>query len=517
MSTIDPNRQRDAENLTRRRLLEEKRARDLDEVESAFNSQVKQSAERRGEEIRRVRENESEAIRNAEADADHKVTLASQAADNQIRNFKNQTYNLTQDASKNFQEKARYLEQATRSMDEERNHLTAAHADAMKKLQEENQARRSEIKNKYGSESNVAMMQANHTLKAQSKAEADALNQLQQSYRQKKELLETEGKIQYMKLADNNKRLQEELTQQSSLMEGSERDKQNKIQEDSARRYNLTLAKSQAQMEALRAKERQALHELTQKSEADLHKLQYHLAQEEGRELKTNQDKIQKSKEMTFKEVQHLENTLESQRKLLERDHFKKISDLRKNNESTQDLYTQQSQGVKEKANKDYLAQNRDLRQKHDASLDQTRQLLAKDIATLNDHALNQIESAKLETSQKVSDIYTKSSDPFYRLRQLEVKVEDTPEALILKVPVPEYEKDSVKVTANKNSITVTGTRRFESKAEVLPGHSASTHSYQSFSETFNTQAALDLSKLEREYAQGVLKFTLPKRGFGPA
>ena len=82
---------------------------------------------------------------------------------------------------------------------------------------------------------------------------------------------------------------------------------------------------------------------------------------------------------------------------------------------------------------------------------------------------------------------------------------------MLVEVKVPEHEQERIKLSYKNSHIHLNGTRAFEGSTKTENGRSISTNSYQSFSESFPTSGALNIKEMKREYADGKLKFRIPK------
>ena len=92
---------------------------------------------------------------------------------------------------------------------------------------------------------------------------------------------------------------------------------------------------------------------------------------------------------------------------------------------------------------------------------------------------------------------------------RVDISEEDT--AVLLTAELPGVSKDDVKVELKDGVLTLSGEKKSEHKEEKN-GFYRSERVYGSFTRSFTVPETLDAEKIEAEYADGVLRLTLPKR-----
>lgn len=85
----------------------------------------------------------------------------------------------------------------------------------------------------------------------------------------------------------------------------------------------------------------------------------------------------------------------------------------------------------------------------------------------------------------------------------------------ILRAYVPEHEKDSVKVSIQKDRATISGQRSFKDKIED-EGKIVSSSNYQSFREDFPFETPVMTEGMTRERSGDWVEFKIPKFSTGP-
>lgn len=136
-----------------------------------------------------------------------------------------------------------------------------------------------------------------------------------------------------------------------------------------------------------------------------------------------------------------------------------------------------------------------------------------KRLDELNQLANEKLQKIRSDTSRKLDAYSSRQKDPFYQLVTLDSDLEETRDAYILKLNIPDYEQKHLSITVRGNQIVVSGSRRNEEKLEVEPGRQQSTASYQSYQETFPISWPVDSHALTRKIEGDTIVVTIPKKG----
>jgi len=91
------------------------------------------------------------------------------------------------------------------------------------------------------------------------------------------------------------------------------------------------------------------------------------------------------------------------------------------------------------------------------------------------------------------------------------VDIRDEKDAVLVTAELPGVAKDEVSVQLKDGVLRIKGEKHTE-KAENENGFYRSERVYGAFERSFTVPDTLDAEKIEAEYANGVLKLTLPKR-----
>ncbi|HSE21529.1 MAG TPA: Hsp20/alpha crystallin family protein [Pyrinomonadaceae bacterium] len=86
----------------------------------------------------------------------------------------------------------------------------------------------------------------------------------------------------------------------------------------------------------------------------------------------------------------------------------------------------------------------------------------------------------------------------------------ETDQEIVLKMELPEMKRDDVRLTLEKNVLTIRGERKFEAKVEQENYHRVERH-YGQFVRSFSVPSFIEETKILAEFKDGVLTVTMPK------
>lgn len=88
--------------------------------------------------------------------------------------------------------------------------------------------------------------------------------------------------------------------------------------------------------------------------------------------------------------------------------------------------------------------------------------------------------------------------------------IEETPKEFLVKVELPEVNKNDVKVSVENNALLIEGERKYEKEENDKKFHLREC-SYGTFMRSFSLPDNVDTSKIQAEFKDGVLWVHLPK------
>lgn len=274
---------------------------------------------------------------------------------------------------------------------------------------------------------------------------------------------------------------------------------------------NRTEQEAQLAMETQNSKINNSLRQMNDEHQRRQEDMEYNNHRRENETVEQWKTRIQRQRE-GFSHAYHMEEAkfdknLKGQEKehkhVLLNDHLtheKRMEEMNKLHTSTQKKTTEQhNKAIQERElffEKKYAGQF----EKH--------QKIEKDLELRNE-ALAKESQARL--LKKVSAAEARKDDPFFTFSDLKTMLMDTPESYILKLEVPEYAKEEVRLTANPKMLILTHDRRHRDERTEEDGTVKRVDKVESLVQRIPVKSVLDTKKLEKAYADGVLTFTIPK------
>lgn len=133
-------------------------------------------------------------------------------------------------------------------------------------------------------------------------------------------------------------------------------------------------------------------------------------------------------------------------------------------------------------------------------------------IAKAEDTVAKRLHALREDSARKLTAYSERNQDPFYRMVDVQADVWETGDAYILTARIPDHEQKNISVSVRGDQITISGSRNNSEKLELGPGRSATTSSYQTFSESFPIHWPVEAKSLRREYDGEKLTVTIPKK-----
>ncbi len=136
-----------------------------------------------------------------------------------------------------------------------------------------------------------------------------------------------------------------------------------------------------------------------------------------------------------------------------------------------------------------------------------------QELNTLQARAKTDLTERKLASATVLKNFETPLQDPFYGIKRFESDLLDIGEAYVLRVKVPDYERKQFKVQVAGQEIQLTGVRTNDQKAELEPGRTVATRSYQNVTERYALDTPVDGRSMVYKEDGEWLEYTLPKFG----
>jgi HSP20 family protein len=259
-----------------------------------------------------------------------------------------------------------------------------------------------------------------------------------------------------------------------------------KSQQDDLRKLNKTAELEKNQLERSL---KDSLHTLNRSSQTQLNDLRRERENLVELEKKSKNQDRELSESHHAKEIQTMQDAQEEQIAKITEENQATISQLaEKTKENIEKLETHSDSRLKE------IIKNQD-----------------DSIQTVYTQAQQELNHLRRDTADKLTAYSTRQSDPFYRLVSLDAELRDDGDAYILTAQIPAYEQNHLSTSIKNNQLMIGGYRRNEETLKDDTGHSQSTSSFQSFSETFPLPEPVDSKNLTREHRENEVIIRVPK------
>jgi HSP20 family molecular chaperone IbpA len=105
-----------------------------------------------------------------------------------------------------------------------------------------------------------------------------------------------------------------------------------------------------------------------------------------------------------------------------------------------------------------------------------------------------------------------KITDPFYQVSKVDAQVEDLEKEYIVRIPIPEYERENVHLTAKERELNIAISRRFGEDVKAATGDIYRSKKSENFSRIIPVKEIVDSSKITQAYENGILSFKIAKK-----
>lgn len=329
--------------------------------------------------------------------------------------------------------------------------------------------------------------------RAASESEKEAQRRIEQSNRRVEDA-RAQDDIQLDRLKEQHaQQVDAELTREQAELQ--------KIQNQSYERIrNAQRAQAQQMNELKRRGEKDYTH-LQEHYRATTHAEETRGQEELDRLSSQNHRKIQYEQGLGSQQIEHIRKEAEAQSSMMRDRQAERVSKLYRENEEHFAKLSEQSEESRER-----------VRQKFDTQYAQGMREASETLDDLNARATQELNRTRLNTSAKLNAYQRRQSDPFYKMIDLDARLRDSGDHYVLTAVIPPHEQKHITVSIKGDQIVLSGYRNNSEKAELSPGHSVGTASFQSFEETFPLTWPVDKSKLSREFDGDLVIVRVPKK-----
>lgn len=505
------NARADASYQARRRALEEDRAEELDGIEKRYRDQVKTAREARTEEARSVRSREAEESEELRSRSERKLAGIREATSEKVKSFEEDSAKLAEEAGRKLQRKAAELSRYTKELEQQRDRLEKSHDQSVRRLsQDESEKYRSKAQELSAETQQLAEEQNRKAQELRERGIKETAYIREEAARAKSREIQGRDKdLRLLKAEQDSAAVTYHDAVEHERRSGQDKLEHLRIQQELAR--DKILADFEDGVNTINIVNRGAVQKEMLRGQRQVSQTRDFYDQQAGAEARGAEKSINDAHATAKSRLDAIESDFKQQEYLTSQAALnKKRSVEASTQKSIQDAVAENA-ALRRKFEGDRARQAKLLKENHDRQLSAQEKAIQSELDAQAARGQKQINEAAMASSVKASEHASRSSDPFYRLHDLDAEVEDNGSEFVMKIKVPEHEQDRIRVTGQAGMLNLTGTRRAEVRAVTEEGRKVATSAYQSFSETIPVKGKPDLAKLTRAYADGRLTVRIPK------
>lgn len=272
-------------------------------------------------------------------------------------------------------------------------------------------------------------------------------------------------------------------------------------------------AKGYEQIRELKQRQEAEINRLRRDGERKLADLERHYSEAIYSTEKSKKDTILQLNQQVAQETQYLTKNHEVNHDLAQKEHRQKLEILRQEQDTKIAEMETRHRDEYEKLRANYEAANQESREQ----FEKNHQILLKDqqqkMARLYNSVSGMIRDIREDSSRKLAAYGDRQSDPFYQLISLDAELYEDSDAFILEARIPPHEREHISVSVKGNQVAITGSRRNDETLEQSPGRKSTTHSFQSFTETFPIDWPVEERGVAKFFDGDDLIVYIPKKG----
>lgn len=253
--------------------------------------------------------------------------------------------------------------------------------------------------------------------------------------------------------------------------------------------------------QTLKSTHEKDIHDLTIQSEAQRTAIERESEKKLTETRREATGTIERERRLRDEQIHAIDSKFQAESTIKKSDHEAKLNE-----------FNQYAKATREKAESTTRQSIANSQEHYEDLYQSTQKTQAESLDRLNRATQSQLEQARISSSHRLNAFNQRNEDPFYRAITLGLQVQDTPDAFIVRAPIPEHEKDRIQLNVRGNELIVSGKRKNEEKLTTESGNTVTTSSYQAYSEAVPLDWPIDPRGITRSFEGGVLSIRLPKK-----
>lgn len=310
---------------------------------------------------------------------------------------------------------------------------------------------------------------------------------------------------------DQLKKTRETVEREELNLKGSHKDKVKAVKDQLEENFQAEFFDLQADREHIQSSTRDAVKELATKSKSEKMQMESN-AQFQINALSSEFNQKAADSERDFRTKLDVDVRLHNAEVSQQKDELKKLmsGDMEKNKRlsSEQNRVNKEQLDFQEKHQQDMLSQReKDFKVRYDKIVTEYNSIL-KDLSDKLDIDIKKIVE-KTASDKKI--IESRSSDPFYNVDKLNPKLVEDEKSVTVSVPVAEYEKENIHLSAQGRLIKMTLSRKYNDTLNGEDGSINRSTRSELYSKELKTRDLLNSNNVTQSYRDGVLTFKIFK------
>ncbi len=281
--------------------------------------------------------------------------------------------------------------------------------------------------------------------------------------------------------------------------------------------------RQEASMEAQRLKGYEELRDLNRnqqgelrrmrsQGETDLDRLRAYYKNQMQKEHFDETEKLNAMRSQTHRILESERKTGEMQEWEIRDKNNERLQELRRTGENTASSISTTNQNELKQIRENYQAEKERVIGLMEQSYAHTAQSSADLLKTFKEFTDSEIQKTRQENASQLARYASKQQDPFYKMMDMNAKLEDFGDKYVLTATVPKYEQEHLFATIKGNNIVISGRRRNEERQDLGNGHFQSSSSYQSYQESFPLTWPVEAALLSKSFDGDTVIVSVPKK-----
>ncbi len=496
---------------TQKKKLQEDRSRELEAIEKNHQAQIAKLQEMKSNTISQLAESQAEELTDKKIQTEATIQKIKEDSDRRTEDFKKATSQLTLGAEKQYQKKAMDLDRNARELGEQQKFIIKQHRDAAKKLTAEQEFLRAKAEAELAKRTqSMYFDQQEKSSELKSKG-ANELSQIEHEQIDQKRATRTQGELELARLQNVRENQKQTVYNQMEFEKIAGKEQLTHLEQVQRKNLLKTQEEQESQLLDLNRGYRSQVNQEALRGKKQLQDTKDFYNNQLTQIHRENKEKVTEVEKGINRKLQNLELDGKLKDHLLTQSNSYKSAKMQEKTQKELGENIAASAKLVEHFQQDYHTKAKLLKDEQQKELGKMKEQMQKEILMQQNRGINQVENLIAQNTKKVSEHETRLKDPFYHVHRLNPNVDVKENEVLIRLEVPEQEKDSIRITLQPGGLTFTGTRRAQNKTATEDGRQVSTHTYQSYSESVPVQGKLEMNKLTRVYDNGKLWVRIPK------